>query len=110
MVPGDAAVTDTTGNSTGWGKVWEDKGLCDTPVNDELKTVIQSKPVAPQLCSAPSRQQKVYGEPTTVSKDGRVYTNKWWVAAEAVPGDNTVTDTTGNGTGWNKVWEDKGAC
>ncbi|HEK6319918.1 TPA: hypothetical protein SO907_002630 [Yersinia enterocolitica] len=110
MVPGDAAVTDTTGNSTGWGKVWEDKGLCDTPVNDELKTVIQSKPVAPQLCSAPSWQQKVYGEPTTVSKDGRVYTNKWWVAAEAVPGDNTVTDTTGNGTGWNKVWEDKGAC
>ncbi|ARZ02125.1 acetylglucosamine-binding protein [Yersinia ruckeri] len=27
-VPGDAAVTDTTGDSTGWGLVWEDKGAC----------------------------------------------------------------------------------
>ena len=27
-VPGDAKVTDTTGNSTGWGLVWEDKGAC----------------------------------------------------------------------------------
>ncbi|EPZ8124025.1 N-acetylglucosamine-binding protein GbpA [Yersinia enterocolitica] len=27
-VPGDAAVTDATGNNTGWGKVWEDKGAC----------------------------------------------------------------------------------
>ncbi|WP_145557632.1 N-acetylglucosamine-binding protein GbpA [Yersinia aldovae] len=27
-VPGDAAVTDATGNNTGWGKVWEDKGPC----------------------------------------------------------------------------------
>lgn len=109
-VPGDAAVTDTTGNSTGWGKAWEDKGLCDTTAEDELKTAIQSKPVAVQQCSAPSWQQQVYSDPTTVSKDGRVYTNKWWVSAETVPGDNAVTDTTGNGTGWSKVWEDKGAC
>lgn len=28
QVPGDAAHTDATGNSTGWGKVWEDKGAC----------------------------------------------------------------------------------
>ncbi|HHL2561626.1 TPA: M60 family metallopeptidase [Yersinia enterocolitica] len=110
MVPGDAAITDTTGNSTGWGKVWEDKGLCDTAADDKLETEIKSKPVEPQQCSAPSWQQKVYGEPTTVSKDGRVYTNKWWVSADMVPGDKAVTDTTGNGTGWSLVWEDKGAC
>ncbi|QHB33292.1 hypothetical protein F0T03_14750 [Yersinia canariae] len=109
-VPGDAAVTDTTGNSTGWGKAWEDKGLCDTTAKEELQTVIPSKPVTIQQCSAPSWQQRVYGDPTTVSKDGRVYTNKWWVSAESVPGDSTVTDTSGNGTGWSKVWEDKGAC
>ncbi|WP_227728611.1 M60 family metallopeptidase [Yersinia proxima] len=110
MVPGDAAITDMTGNSTGWGKVWEDKGLCDTAADDKLETEIKSKPVAPQQCSAPSWQQKVYGEPTTISKDGRVYTNKWWVSADTVPGDKAVTDTTGNGTGWSQVWEDKGAC
>ncbi|WP_145931542.1 M60 family metallopeptidase [Yersinia bercovieri] len=109
-VPGDTAVTDTTGNGTGWSLVWEDKGACDTADKDKLETVTQSKPVDTQQCSAPSWQQKVYGDPTTVSKDGRVYTNKWWASAETVPGDNAVTDKTGNGTGWNKVWEDKGAC
>ncbi|WP_145482242.1 M60 family metallopeptidase [Yersinia aldovae] len=107
-VPGDAAVTDTTSNGTDGSKVWKDDGICDTTLEDELK--IQSKPVAAQQCSAPSWQQKVYSGPTTVSKDGRVYINKWWVSAETIPGDNAVTDTTGNGTGWNKVWEDKGAC
>lgn len=109
-VPGDAAVTDTTGNGTGWGKAWEDKGLCDTAAKDELQTVNPSKPATVQQCSAPSWQQQIYSNPTTVSKDGRVYTNKWWVSAETVPGDSTVTDTSGNGTGWSQVWEDKGAC
>lgn len=28
-VPGNADVTDPTGNSMGWGKVWEDKGACN---------------------------------------------------------------------------------
>ncbi|WP_145519159.1 M60 family metallopeptidase [Yersinia mollaretii] len=110
MVPGDAAITDTTGNGTGWSLVWEDKGLCDTTVKEELQTNVESKPVAPQQCSAPSWEQKVYEVPTTVSKDGRVYSNKWWVSAENKPGDSAVTDTSGNGTDWGKVWEDKGAC
>ncbi|CNI22207.1 N-acetylglucosamine-binding protein A [Yersinia massiliensis] len=109
-MPGDIAETDTTGNGTGWGKVWEDKGLCDAVVKDELQAVIESKPVTPQQCSAPSWEQKAYGEPTKVSNNGRIYINKWWVAADNIPGDDAVTDTTGNGTGWSKVWEDKGAC
>lgn len=109
-VPGDVAETDTTGNGTGWGKVWEDKGPCDVAVKDELQSVIESNPITPQQCSAPSWEQKAYGEPTKVSNNGRIYINKWWVAADNIPGDDAVTDTTGNGTGWSKVWEDKGAC
>ncbi|CNH43105.1 M60 family metallopeptidase [Yersinia mollaretii] len=109
-IPGDNAVTDTSGNGTDWGKVWEDKGLCDTAVKEELQTTIEPKPVAPQQCSAPSWEQKVYEVPTTISKDGRVYSNKWWVSAENKPGDSAVTDTSGNGTDWGKVWEDKGGC
>ncbi|AJI95063.1 carbohydrate binding domain protein [Yersinia ruckeri] len=115
-IPGDARVTDTTGNGTGWGKVWEDQGACDTAAQDELAMVIQSKPitesqpVAAQQCSAPSWQQQSYNGQVTVSKEGRVYTSKWWVAADAVPGDASVTDKTGDGTGWGLVWEDKGAC
>ncbi|CQD41968.1 M60 family metallopeptidase [Yersinia mollaretii] len=109
-VPGDAAVTDTTGNGTGWSLAWEDKGLCDTALKEEQQAVIDSKPVVPQQCSAPSWEQKVYEVPTTISKDGRVYSNKWWVSAENKPGDSAVTDTSGNGTDWGKVWEDKGAC
>lgn len=110
MIPGDTAVTDMTGNGTDWNKAWEDKGLCDTVVKEELQTVVEPKPVAPQQCSAPSWEQKVYEVPTTISKDGRVYSNKWWVSAENKPGDSAVTDTSGNGTDWGKVWEDKGAC
>ncbi|WP_019209837.1 M60 family metallopeptidase [Yersinia massiliensis] len=109
-MPGDVAQTDTTGNGTGWGKVWEDKGPCDVAVKDELQSVIESNPITPQQCSAPSWEQKAYGEPTKVSNNGRIYINKWWVAADNIPGDDAVTDTTGNGTGWSKVWEDKGAC
>ncbi|WP_145560203.1 M60 family metallopeptidase [Yersinia mollaretii] len=109
-VPGDAAVTDTTGNGTGWSLAWEDKGLCDTAIKEEQQAVIDSKPVVPQQCSAPSWEQKIYEKTTTVSKDGRIYANKWWVSAENKPGDSTVTDTSGNGTDWSKVWEDKGAC
>ncbi|WP_260654849.1 hypothetical protein [Yersinia frederiksenii] len=109
-MPGDIAETDTTGNGTGWGKVWEDKGPCDVAVKDELQSAIESKPVTPQQCNTPSWEQKAYGEPTKVSKNGRIYINKWWVAADNIPGDDAVTDTTGNGTGWSKVWEDKGAC
>ncbi|ENA1755766.1 hypothetical protein ABF220_003102 [Yersinia ruckeri] len=115
-IPGDELVTDTTGNGTDWGKVWEDQGECDTVVRDELAMDIQSKPttepqtVAAQQCSAPSWQQQSYNGQVTVSKEGRIYTSKWWVAADAVPGDLSVTDKTGDGTGWGLVWEDKGAC
>ncbi|WP_257209733.1 hypothetical protein [Yersinia mollaretii] len=79
-------------------------------MKEELQTTIEPKPVAPQQCSAPSWEQKVYAVPTTISKDGRVYSNKWWVSAENKPGDSAVTDTSGNGTDWGKVWEDKGGC
>lgn len=110
MVLGDVVVIDIIGNSIGWGKVWEDKGLCDILVNDELKIVIQLKFVVLQLCSVLFWQQKVYGELIMVSKDGWVYINKWWVVVEVVLGDNIVMDIMGNGIGWNKVWEDKGVC
>lgn len=109
-VPGDTAVTDMTGNGTDWSKAWEDKGLCDTAVKEEQQAVIEPKPDAPQQCSAPSWEQRIYEVPTTISKDGRVYSNKWWVSAEKKPGDSAVTDTSGNGSDWSKVWEDKGAC
>ncbi|WP_145572935.1 M60 family metallopeptidase [Yersinia mollaretii] len=76
-----------------------------------IEAITPTKPVEkPAQCSAPSWEQKVYEVPTTISKDGRVYSNKWWVSAENKPGDSAVTDTSGNGTDWGKVWEDKGAC
>lgn len=76
-----------------------------------IEAITPTKPVKkPAQCSAPSWEQKVYEVPTTISKDGRVYSNKWWVSAENKPGDSAVTDTSGNGTDWGKVWEDKGGC
>lgn len=60
-------------------------------------------------CAAKWKAQSYVGG-SKVTHYGRIYIAKWWAEASSVPGDPAVTDTTGNGTGWGLVWEDKGAC
>ncbi|WP_145932207.1 N-acetylglucosamine-binding protein GbpA [Yersinia bercovieri] len=66
---------------------------------------------ADKQCTAPAWSNKsTYNANDTVTHNGRTYMSKWWADKSSVPGDAAVTDTTGNGSGWGKVWEDKGAC
>jgi len=54
--------------------------------------------------------RKAYPGGSKVTHQGRTYIAKWWAEPNNVPGDPSVTDTTGNSTGWGLVWEDKGLC
>ncbi|WP_145514357.1 N-acetylglucosamine-binding protein GbpA [Yersinia massiliensis] len=66
---------------------------------------------ADKQCTAPAwSNASTYNANDTVTHNGRIYMSKWWADGSSVPGNADVTDTTGNSTGWGKVWEDKGAC
>ncbi|WP_174847888.1 N-acetylglucosamine-binding protein GbpA [Yersinia artesiana] len=87
------------------------KGAIETAkpeVKPEAKPEVDG---ANKQCSAPAWSNKsTYNAKDTVTHNGRIYMSKWWADKSSVPGDAAVTDATGNGSGWGKVWEDKGAC
>lgn len=65
---------------------------------------------ADKQCAAPAWEKQTYATPTTVSHNGHIYMNKWWVSADQVPGDKAVTNFSGAKDGNSLVWSDKGPC
>lgn len=86
--------------------------IAEPEIKPEVKPEVKPElDGADKQCAQPEwSNASTYNANDTVTHNGRIYMSKWWADRNSVPGDAAVTDTTGNSTGWGKVWEDKGAC